>query len=187
MPRLQLRDFSRFFRQVDAVEGAAKGPPLSDEVSVVYLADDARTSGDTYGGVGSTEAAVVGEHGILVLEPQTRRGILVDGLSMGTTIPFGNDEMILCWTSLVLPTITGEAFMNTPLRGGDDEVIQTLARTATILTANIAVNAMNIQNTVAGQWQPFHLRLGMFFNMAWSAANEAVQMGVRWRERRVFP
>jgi len=184
--RLSTRNFTRFYRQVD-VDDAAKGPPVREGVRIVYIAEDARETGYTYGGVGSREAAVVGQHGIIVLEAFTPRGILIDGISMGTTIPFGNDEMIQCWTSQALPTLVGPAFMNSPLRGGDDEVLQTTARTATILTANIAVNAFNIQNTVAGQWAPFHVPFGFFFNMAWSFVNETVDMGVRWRELRLYP
>jgi len=189
VPRRSFRNFLQLFGAF-RVDDSEKQPDVSQDVQLVYIADDIRQAGYFYGGTGQSEAAVVGEHGILSLACRTTRGLLVDGISMAPPLVFSNPEMILCWSSAVQPTITGPDLLVTPLRGGiagDDRLLgpQGQATSGTILTGDIAVDTLRVESGNV-PWHPFHIPNNFFFNMVWNTANEAVDMGIRWRELRVY-
>jgi len=186
VPRASFRNFLKAFR-ILSVDDSARGPEVSDGVQLTYLADDLRETGYGYVGAGAQEAAVVGQHGILSLECRTPRGLIVDVVSCNNLVGFGTDQPIFFWSLNIPPTIVGPSSFASPMRGGFEAPAQeTLITTGTILTANLAVGRMRYLAMGGAQWKPFHVPLGNHFNMAFSVANIAVDMGLMWRTLRLF-
>jgi len=188
MPRVSFRNFLTLFRAVD-VDAAERGPDVSEDIQLTYIADDLRQTSSIDAGSGSTEAAVVGEHGIISLNCRNRRGLEVHQVTMNILIPaFGTTLRI--WTSAVVPTITGPAALLTALRTtglqGLPAAPLSIATAGTILTANIPATAFRMVDA-AGFTPPFFINQGQFFNVAFGTANLAVDLGIRWRELRLFP
>jgi len=188
MARTSIRNFLTAFRAV-GVDDAGSGPEVSEDIQMVYLADDLRESTYIDAGAGGGEGAVVGEHGFMTLECRVPSGLLVTQVTMTDLLPTDPFE-VLAWTSAVLPTVTGIAVMLTALRTtglqGLPAAPLSVASRATIATANIAVGTFRFLNT-AGFEQPFFMNNGQFLNIVFLAANVAVDMGIRWRELRLFP
>jgi hypothetical protein len=61
-----------------------------------------------------------------------------------------------------------------------------IASRATIATAQIPATTFRFLNT-AGFERPFFINQGQFFNVCFLASNVAVDLGIRWRELRLFP
>jgi len=188
MARTSTRNFQTAFRSV-AVDDAAGGPEVSQDVQLVYIADDLRQATYIDGGTGGTEAAVAGQHGFITLECRTPRGLEVMQITMTNQVPaFGN--FLHVWTSGVIPTIVGAANMVSALRTtglqGLPAAPQSQAQQATIITANLATGAFRYVD-VQGFTGPFFINQGQFFNVAFSVANTAVDLGIRWRELRLYP
>jgi len=188
VPRTSRRNFLTLFRAI-GVDDAARGVEVSDQVQLVYIADDLRQSTYIDAGAGGTEAAVVGEHGFVGLQCRVPRGLEVIQITMSIAIPaFGADLRV--WTSGLEPTLTGAATMLSALRTtglqGLPAAPLSVARRATILTANIPADSFRYVDT--HQFQPgFFLNDGQFFNVAFPTANLAVNLGIRWRELRLYP
>lgn len=188
MARKNLRNFITLFRAVE-VDDAEAGPEVSENIQLVYVADDLRQTSYIYGGSGGSEAAVVGEHGIVTLECRVRRGLEVQQITMTVAAP-ADGTVLRVWTSGVVPTITGATNMITALRTtglqGLPAAPLSIAQRGTILTANIPATAFNMVD-VHGFTPPFFINQGQFFNVAFQTANTAVDLGIRWRELRLFP
>ncbi len=188
MARTSTRNFVRGFfgLQVDPSE-SAQGPEVSQAAQLSYTADDLREVGYFYGGVGSSEAAVVGEHGILQIECRTPRGLLIDGIHFFGA--GGAEGVVHIWEVAVSPTITGPAGVVVPLRGGalgGPLTPEARVITGTIATAAIAVG--NLRMFSGDPWGgPFHIRNGRFFQIVFGNNNTAVDMGIRWRELQLYP
>jgi len=186
--RTSRRNFLTLFRAVD-VDDAQRGVDVSEEVQLVYIADDLRQTTNIDAGAGGTEAAVVAEHGFLALECRTARGLEVIQVTMSILIPsFGTD--IRVWTSATLPTVTGVANMLTTLRTtglqGLPAAPLSISQRATIPTGNIPSAAFRMVDA-HGFTPPFFINAGQFFNVAFGTANVAVNLGIRWRELRLYP
>jgi len=188
VPRVSLRNFLALFRAVQ-VDAAEIGPKVSDDIQLVYVADDLRQSSYIYAGGGTTEAAVVGEHAIVSLECRNRRGLEVQQVEMFDTVPGFGEELRL-WTSAVVPTITGAANILSVLRTtglqGLPAAPLSISQSGTILTAAIPAATFRMLDVHGFQW-PFFINQGQFFNVASATANTAVSLGIRWRELRLFP
>jgi len=188
MARTSIRNFLTAFRAV-GIDDAEAGPEISQDVQMTYQVDDLRESTYIDAGAGGGEGAVAGEHGFMVLECRVPSGLLVTQVTMTDLLPTDPFE-VLAWTSAVLPTVTGIAVMLTALRTtglqGLPAAPLSVASRATIATANIAVGTFRFLNT-AGFEQPFFMNNGQFLNIVFLAANVAVDMGIRWRELRLFP
>jgi len=187
MARTSTRNFQTAFRSI-SVDDSAAGPEVSQDVQMVYVVDDLRQSTYIDAGAGGGEGAVVGEHGFMTLECRNPRGLLVTQVTMTDLLPTDGLEL-LAWTSAVLPTVTGIAVMLTALRTtglqGLPAAPVSVSSRATIATANIAVGTFRFLNT-AGFQQPFFINEGQFFNVVFLASNVAVDLGIRWREPRLF-
>jgi len=186
--RTSFRNFLTLFRAI-GVDDATRGPEVSDNIELVYIADDIRQRNYIYAGSGTTEAAVVGEHGIISLECRVPGGLEIGQITMNILIPaFGTTLRV--WTSGVEPVITGPATLLTALRTtglqGLPAAPLSAARAGTILTAAIPATAFRYVD-VAQFAPPFFINQGQFFNVAFNTANLAVDMGIRWRELRLFP
>jgi len=188
MARKNLRNFITLFRAVE-VDDAERGPEVSQDIQLTYLADDLRQANYIYAGTGGTEAAVAGEHAIVSLECRNRRGLEVRQISMFVAIP-GFGEALRLWTSGTLPTITGAANMLSTLRTtglqGLPAAPLSVAQQGTILTAAIPAASFRMLDT-AGFQEPFFINDGQFFNVALDTANVIGFFGIRWREFRLFP
>ncbi len=188
MGRVSFRNFLTLFRAVD-VDDAAEGPNVSEDIQLVYIADDLRQANYIYGGTGGTEAAVAAEHGFITLECRNRGGLEVLQVTMTNQVPaFGN--FLNLWTSGLIPTVTGAANMLTALRTtglqGLPAAPLSQAQRATIATGSIPTTAFRYVD-VQKFSQPFFINEGQFFNVAFSVANTAVDLGIMWRELRLFP
>jgi len=188
MARTSIRNFLTAFRAV-GVDDAGSGPEVSQDIQMVYLADDLRESTYIDAGAGGGEGAVVGEHGFMTLQCRVPSGVLITQVTMVDLLPTDGFEL-LAWTSGVLPTVTGIAVMLTALRTtglqGLPAAPLSISSRATIATANIPVGTFRFLNT-DGFNQPFFINEGQFFNVCFLAANVAVDLGIRWRELRLFP
>ncbi len=186
MGRITTRGFQRLWRAL-AVDDQERGPEVSEDIQLQYIVDDARDRTYIYLGSGGTEANVVGEHAIISLECRAPRGLFVDAISMVQPGVLA-DNVIFCWASSVLPTITTPSIISAALIGGglDGTILPvSVTRTGTILTANIAVGAY--RHAEVQPWPRFLLRPTFFFNAAFEDANSAAEMGIRWRELTLFP
>lgn len=188
MARTSIRNFLTAFRAVD-VDDSAAGPEVSQDVQLVYVVDDLRESTYIDAGAGGAEGAVVGEHGFVTLQCRVPGGLLITQVTMTDLLPSDGLEL-LSWTSATLPTVTGIAVMISALRTtglqGLPAAPLSVASRATIATAQIPATTFRFLNQ-AGFAQPFLLNQGQFFNVAFLAANVAVDLGIRWRELRLFP
>jgi len=188
MARKNLRNFITLFRAVD-VDDAEAGPEVSEDIQLVYLADDLRQANYIYAGAGISEAAVVGENAIISLQCRNRRGLEVMQVSMIVAIP-GFGEQIRLWTSDPAPAITGAANLLTVLRTtglqGLPAAPLSIAQSGTIVTAAIPATTFVMLDTHGFQ-TPFFINEGQHFNCAFGAANTVVIVGIRWREFRLFP
>jgi len=186
--RTSFRNFLTLFRAI-GVDDATRGPEVSDGIQLVYIADDLRQTSYIYGGSGGFEAAVVGEHGILSLECRNIGGLEVQQVTMNLLIP-ANGTSLLVWTSDPAPTITGAANMITALRTtglqGLPAAPLSIAQRGTILTAAIPQSAFRYLDP-HGFTPPFFINQGQNFNVAFLTDNVAVDLGIRWRELRLFP
>jgi len=188
MARTSIRNFLTAFRAV-GIDDAEAGPEISQDVQMTYQVDDLRESTYIDAGAGGSEGAVAVEHGFMTLQCRVPSGLLVTQVTMNDVLPTDGLEL-LAWTSAVLPTVTGIAAMVTALRTtglqGLPAAPLSISSRATIPTANIPATTFRFLNT-AGFAQPFFLNEGQFFNVAFLAANVAVDLGIRWRELRLFP
>jgi len=189
MARSSQRNFLTLFRAVD-IDDAERGPEVSEDIQLVYVADDLRQSSYIYAGSGGTEPAAIGEHGIVSLECLTRRGLEVLQLTMNILIPaFGTTLRV--WTSGVQPVgITGATPILTALRTtglqGLPAAPESIATRGTLATAAIPVDAFRMLDN-SGFSGPFFINQGQHFNVLLETANTAVDLGIMWRELRLFP
>ncbi len=188
MGRTSRRNFLTLFRAID-VDDATRGPEVSEDIQLVYIADDLRQTASIDAGAGGNEAAVVGEHAIVTLECRNPGGVEITQVTMSISIP-ANGTVLRAWTSGVQPVITGIATMvavlrTTGLQGLPAAPVGASAR-GTILTA--AIPGDTFQWVDVHQFdQPFFINQGQHFNVACAAANLAMSLGIRWRELRLFP
>jgi len=185
--RTSTRNFSTAFRSI-GVDDAAAGPDVSEDIQLVYIADDLRQTTYIQAGSGGTEAAAVGENGFLSLECRTARGLEVEQITMSILVPADGVDLRV-WTSGVVPTVTGIATMITALRTtglqGLPAAPESIASRATIPTANIPADAFRYVD-VHQFAHRFFINSGQFFNVAFPTANLAVNLGIRWRELRLY-
>jgi len=186
--RISRRNFLTLFRAT-GVDATPRGPEVSDDVQLVYIADDIRQRTYIYAGSGTTEAAVVGENGIISLQCLVPAGMEIQQITMNILIPaFGTTLRV--WTSGAEPTITGVANLVTALRTtgllGLPAAPLSIARAGTIASGSIPVTAFRYLDA-AGFVDPFFINQNQFFNVAFNTANTAVDIGIRWRELRLFP
>lgn len=187
MGRTSLRNFLTAFRAI-RVDDAIRGPEVSDNVQMVYIVDDLRQITNIDAGAGGQEAAVVGEHGFLALECLVAQGIEVIQVTMSLQTPADGTDIRL-WTAATLPTVTGAANMLTTLRTtglqGLPAAPLSISLRATIATAAIPAATFRMVDS-QGFVPPFFLNNGQFFNVAFGTANTAVNLGIRWRELRLY-
>jgi len=187
MARTSTRNYQTAFRSVQ-VDDSANGPDVSQDVQMVYLVDDLREATYIDAGAGGQEAAVVGEHGFMALECRVPRGVQVIQVTMSLQTPADGTDIRL-WTAATLPTVTGAANMLTTLRTvglqGLPAAPLSISQRATIATAAIPAATFRMVD-LAGFVPGFFLNEGQFFNVAFGTANTAVNLGIRWRELRLF-
>jgi len=187
VPRSNRRNFLNLFRAVE-VDDAELGPAVSDNIQLVYIADDLRQTNYIYGGAGGQEGAVIGEHGIIRLECRTRGGLEVQQVTASVLVPV-NGVLVILWTSRTEPAITGPAVLNNPLRtdrlGGAVAGPQGLTTRGTIASAAIPADAFRMIDQ-SGFAMPMFLANGQGINIVFGAANTAVHLGVAWRELRLY-
>lgn len=188
MGRTSVRNFQTLFRAV-GVDDAAGGPDVSDDIQLVYIVEDIQKLTNIDAGGGTTEAAVVGEHAFLGFQCRAGHGSEVVQINMSIAIPAFGEELRV-WTSGTQPALTGAATILTALRTtglqGLPAAPENPLTSATIATAAIPATAFRYAN-VDGFALPFFVNQGQFFNVAFGAANVAVNSGMRWRELRLFP
>lgn len=187
MGRISVRNFLTLFRAV-GVDAAERGPDVAEDVQMVYVVDDVRQHSNIDAGAGGTEAAVIAEHGFIGLECRVPGGLEVVQITMSILTPaFGADLRV--WTSGAQPVLTGPATMVTALRTtglqGLPAAPLSISTRATIATAAIPATAFRYVD-VHGFQPPFFINQGQFFNVANGASNVAVDVGIRWRELRLF-
>jgi len=188
MARTSNRSYQIAFRSV-GVDDAASGPEVSEDIQLVYIADDLRQTTHIDAGAGVLEAAVVAENAFIGVQCRVPRGMEIIQITMTIAIP-ADGEVVRVWTSATEPTLTGVANLLTALRTtglqGLPAAPLSVARSGTIATASIPTTAfryVDVHQFVPG----FFLNQGQFFNVAFDAANVAVELGIRWRELRLFP
>jgi len=188
MARTSTRVFQVALRSA-GVDDAASGPEVSEDIQLVYIADDLRQRTHIDAGSGVLEAAVVGEHAFIGVQCRVPLGMEIIQITMTIAVP-ADGEVLRVWTTAVEPTVTGIANILTTLRTtglvGLPAAPLSVARSGTIATASIPVAAfryVDVHQFVPG----FFLNQGQFFNVAFDAANIAVELGIRWRELRLYP
>jgi len=189
MGRTSRRNFLTLFRAV-AVDDAQRGVDVSEEVSLVYIAQDLARANSIDAGAGTNEAAVIGEHALWSVECRNAGGLEITQVTMTIPVPAGG-TVLRAWTSAVQPVgITGPAAILTALRttglSGLPAAPLGLATSATIATASLPATTFQWVDQ-AGFQAPFFINQGQHFNVAFGPANLAVAMGIRWRELRLFP
>lgn len=189
MPRTSRRNLLTLFRAI-GVDDAARGPEVSDNIQLVYVADSLRQTSAIDAGSGGVEPAVVGEHGIITLEVANVDHVEVYQITMDIAVPVEGRYMQI-WTSGIQPVgITTPITMVTPLRttGLQDLPAQPLcfATRGTLASASIPQDAFRMTSTSAFT-EPFLINARQHFNVAHSTANIAVTLGIRWRELRLYP
>jgi len=188
MARKNLRSFINLFRAIN-VDDAEKGPEVSEDIQLVYIADDLRQGNYIQGGSGTVEAAVAVENAIITIECRVPRGMEIEQITIEDAVA-GFGDQIECWTSGVEPTITGVANLLTALRttglAGLPAAPLSIARAGTIATAAIPATAFRY-NGQQGFTPRFFINQGQFFNAASAEANVLKNVAIRWREFRLFP
>jgi len=177
------------FRAV-GVDDATRGPDVSDNVSLVYIADDIRQRNYIYAGAGTSEASVAGEHAILSLECRNQGGLEVQQLTMNLLVP-ADGTTLRVWTSGVQPVgITGPATVISALRTTGLQGLPAaplgVVTSGTLITASIPAAAFRYLDN-GGFTPPFFINQGQHFNVAFGSANQFTDSGIRWRELRLFP
>lgn len=172
------------------VDASAKGPDVSDDVQLVYVVDELRRLTAIDAGSGTTEAAVVGEHGMVSLQCRVSGGMEIIQLTMNLTAPAAAGTILRAWTTAIEPVnMTGPANLITALRTvgliGQPAAPLSIARAGTLPTASIPATTFRWLNT-SGFYAPFFLNEGQFFNVVFGTANVGVDIGIRWRELRLF-
>jgi len=193
VPRVSARNFLRVFAELE-IDDAEKGVEVSDNVQLVYIADDLRQRNNVHVGVGTLEAAVVGEHAILSLQVRNKNGVTIDQISFTVTPFAGVDDTVRIWASQTLPTIVGPAVLVAPLRSGFLGP-ESFVTAGTILAAAIPTSAFR-QKTSSAFTPGFYVSgpratvtgiVDQFVNVVFNLANTPVGMGIRWTELRLFP
>jgi len=189
MARKNLRNFINLFRGV-AVDDAERGPEVSEDIQLVYIADDLRQTSYIQGGSGTVEAAVVGENAIITIECRVPRGMEIEQITIEDQVA-GFGDQVEVWTSGVEPVgITGVANLVTALRttglAGLPAAPLSIARVGTLATASIPASAFRY-NSQQGFTPRFFINQGQFFNAASAEANVLKNVAIRWREFRLFP
>ncbi len=188
MARKNLRNFINLFRAV-AVDDAEAGPEVSEDIQLVYVADDLRQASYIYAGSGTVEAAVAVENAIISIECRVARGMEIEQITIDDQVA-GFGDPVEVWTSATEPTITGVATLLTALRttglAGLPAAPLSVARAGTIATGAIPATAFRY-NSQQGFAHRFFINQGQFFNAASADANVLKNIGIRWRELRLFP
>jgi len=186
--RTSRRNFLTAFRAI-GVDDATRGPDVSDDVQLVYVADDLRQRSYIYAGAGTSEASVVGQHSILSLECRNQGGLEIQQLTMNLLVP-ADGTILRVWTSGVIPVITGPAAVISALRTTGLQGLPAaplgVVTSGTILTAAIPAAAFRYLDN-HGFTHPFFINQAQFFNVAFGSANQFTDSGIRWRELRLFP
>lgn len=194
MARKSFRNFLRVFAEIE-VDDAEVGVEISENVQLVYIADDLRQRNDVAVGVGTTEAAVVGEHGVLTLRVRTKNGVEIEQVSFGVNPnAFGLDDIVRIWATQISPTITGPAVLVSPFSSGF-RIPECFVTAGTMPTASIPATAFRLQSVenfargffISGPRPEAAGQVEQFVNFAFNSANVAVSMGIRWRELRLYP
>ena len=187
MGRISVRNFLTLFRAVE-VDDAAQGPEVSEDVQLVYVAADLRQTTDIYAGSGGAELGVAGEHAIVTLQCRVRRGMEIQVVNFLTG---GAAPQVRLWTSDTQPVITTPAPMITVLRTSGLEGLPaaplSIASRGTILTAAIPTDTYRIAAGTIMAEPAFFINEGQHFNAALSLANTSSDLGIRWKELRLFP
>jgi len=188
MARSSTRNFQIAFRSI-GVDDSAEGPDVSQDVQQVYIVQDLRQSTYIDGGSGFTEAAVAGEHGFIGVACRVPGGMEIIQITMTIGTPADGEGVRVWTTAAPLPAITGEQALITALRttglAGVGAAPLSIARSGTVTTASIPTTAfryVDVHQFVPGFW----LNEGQNFNVAFDVANTACEMGIRWREHRLF-
>jgi len=186
--RISTRNFLTLFRAA-GVDASARGPDVSDDVELVYIADDLRQRSYIYAGAGTNEAAVVGEHALWSVECRNVGGLELNQITMTIPVPAGG-TVLRAWTSAIQPVgITGPAPILTALRTTGLQGLPAgplgVATSGTFPTGSIPATTFQWVDQ-AGFQAPFFINQGQHFNVAFGVANIAVAMGIRWRELRLF-
>ncbi len=187
MGRTSTRNFLTLFRAV-GVDAAHRGPDVSDDVQLVYLADDIRQRTYIYAGAGTTEAAVIAESATVSLECRNPGGLEVLQITMSILIPsFGT--VLHLHTSAVQPPMTGPNPLLSSLRtvgiAGGPGAPQSVATSGTIAIATVPTEAFRYLDA-HGFTEPFLINIGQHFNVTFGLPNTAVTIGIMWRELRLF-
>lgn len=188
MARTSTRNFLTAFRAM-GVDATPRGPEVSEDVQLVYIADDLRQQNYIYAGAGSSEAAVVAEHGFIRVQCRNAGGLEIQQITMNILVP-ADGTILRVWTSAVSPTITGSAVLISALRTTGLQGLPAApvgeVVAGTIATAAIPASAFRYLDD-NGFTPPFFINQGQNFNVAFGSANTFVDMGIRWRELRLFP
>ncbi len=189
MARSNRRNFLGVFRSL-GVDDAQRGADVSEDVQLVYIADDLRQTNYIYAGAGGVEAAGAGEHGFVRLECHTPGGLEIQQVTMNNVVPDAAGARMHIWTTRAEPTLIGPAVMTIALatdRLADIEAApQGIITRATILSAGVVTDAFRTLD-INGFPPTFFLPDGLGLNVAFGTPNIAVDVGIVWRELRLYP
>lgn len=186
MGRTSTRNFLTLFRSV-SVDDAERGPDVSQDIQLVYLAGDLRQTTYIYAGSGGQELGVVGEHAIVTIQCRVPRGMEIQVVNFltGAAAP-----QVRLWTSDTQPVITTPANMITVMRTSGLEGLPaaplSIAARGTIATGSIPTDTYRQIANQALTEPLFFINEGQHFNAALDVVNTSVDLGIRWRELRLF-
>ncbi len=189
MARTSTRNFLTVFRSI-GVDDAEGGPDVSQDVQMVYVAGDLRQANYIYGGAGDQVAAVVAEHAMISLECRVAGGIEVMQVTLHLPTS-GDGNTVHMFTGTGLPAnMNNQNPLVTTLRTtglqGLPAAPLSLATSGTLPTASIPAEAFNYLNR-EGFTSPFFINQGQNINAVFAGFNAVVDVGIRWRELRLYP
>ncbi len=179
MARRSTRNLILAFRAAE-VDDQSIGPDVSEDVQLVYVVDNISESTESHAGVGGSEGAVLGEHGIISIQARNPRGLIIEAAQMVQSVFFGNETTQLAWTADTVVAITAPGTPLTMLQSGPTP--QAGISQGTIPTATIAVGAFRSVNNSSEGLRGFFLEQGRFMFLVHPVANVATEFGLRWRE-----